>query len=232
LRLVLRQAINLFQNSVLSTITTSATLIDHIYMNNITTAGKSGIIIIDLANHCWHILYFTGTDNQTFTKFVEDSENVFGRQHLEHMDFTNVLARLCPNEAYGEFIKLYKHAFETCFPLRTCKINNKTLKRGPWVTTGILISSKQKAKFFVRKLKKPTADNIAAHEEYNSMFNRLKRATKINYFQNALDENKQNIRKTWSILRKAMGKLNNRTNFPPRPIKPIKYTFYRIYAHT
>ena len=33
------------------------------------------------------------------------------------------------------------------------------------------------------------------------------------FFQNALEENKQNIRKTWSILRKAMGKLNNKTTF-------------------
>jgi len=67
------------------------------------------------------------------------------------MDFTNVLVTLCPNEAYGEFIKLYKHAFETCFHLRTCKINDKVLKRESWVTRGILISSKQKAKRFVKK---------------------------------------------------------------------------------
>jgi len=45
------------------------------------------------------------------------------------------------------------------------------------------------------------------------MFNRLKRATTIIYFQNALEENKQNIRKPWSSLRKAMGKLNNKTSF-------------------
>jgi len=45
------------------------------------------------------------------------------------------------------------------------------------------------------------------------MFNRLKRARKINYFQNALEENKQNIQQTWSILRKDMGKLINKTSF-------------------
>jgi len=55
--------------------------------------------------------------------------NIFKfKEYLEYIDFTNVVATLWPNEAYGEFIKLYKHAFETCFPLRTCKINNKALK--------------------------------------------------------------------------------------------------------
>ena len=80
---------NLFQNNFLPTITkptritsTSATLIDHIYMNNITTAGKSGIIITDPADHFGTFYIFTGTENQTFTKFVEDNDNVLGRQHF------------------------------------------------------------------------------------------------------------------------------------------------------
>ena len=49
---------NLFKNGFLPTITkptritsTSATLIDHIYRNNMTTAGKSRIIRTDLADH-------------------------------------------------------------------------------------------------------------------------------------------------------------------------------------
>ena len=115
------------------------------------------------------------------------------------------LSHVCPNEAYDEFIKLYKQIFETCFPLRTCKINNTIFKKELSVTAGILISSKQN----------PTADNIAAYKEYSNMFNRLKQAIQINYFQNALEESKQNERNTWSILRKATGKSNNKTSFPP-----------------
>ena len=49
---------NIFQNGFIPTITkptritsTSAILIDHIYTNNITTSGKSGIIITDVADH-------------------------------------------------------------------------------------------------------------------------------------------------------------------------------------
>jgi len=45
------------------------------------------------------------------------------------------------------------------------------------------------------------------------MFYRLKRATRVIYFQNALEKNKQNI------LRKAMGKLNNKTSFPQTFLK-------------
>ena len=112
---------------------------------------------------------------------------------------------LCPNEAYGEFIKLYKHAFVTCFPLCTCKINNKALKRELWATTSILIQSIQKAKRFVRKLSKPTADNIAAYEEYNSMFNRFKRATKSIIFKTPLRKIKKIYTKNLVYPKKGYG---------------------------
>jgi len=146
---------NLFQNGFLQTITkstriasTSSTLIDHIYMNNITTAGKSGIIITYLGDN-FGTFYISQAQK---TKHLQNSlkatrmfsdANIFKlKEYLEHMDLTNVLATLCPNEAFGEFIKLHKHAFETCFPFRTCKINNKVFKMEPCVTTGILISPK------------------------------------------------------------------------------------------
>ena len=38
---------------------------------------------------------------------------------------------------------------------------------------------------------------------------------KISYFHNAFDENKHDIKKTWSIMRQAIGKINNKYSYPP-----------------
>ena len=59
---------------------TSATLVDQIYTNNITTARKLGINITYLADNfgTFHI----SQSQKTFTKLVEDNENVFGRQQF------------------------------------------------------------------------------------------------------------------------------------------------------
>ena len=56
------------------------------------------------------------------TRMFSDANSFRFKEHLEHMDFSDVLATLRPNEAYGEFIKLYKHVFKTCFPLRARKL--------------------------------------------------------------------------------------------------------------
>ena len=37
---------------------------------------------------------------------------------------------------------------------------------------------------------------------------------KRTYFQNALNENKYNIKKMWSVLRTAISKQNNKSSFP------------------
>ena len=54
-----------------------------------------------------------------------------------------------PNEAYTEFIRKYK-----------IKINKKYIKREPWVTPGLLTSSRTREKLLSKKLHKPTQYNI------------------------------------------------------------------------
>ena len=37
---------------------------------------------------------------------------------------------------------------------------------------------------------------------------------KINYYHAIINENKLNIKKTWSIVKGAIGKLNDKSGFP------------------
>ena len=37
---------------------------------------------------------------------------------------------------------------------------------------------------------------------------------KIQYYRTSLKENKHNIKKTWTILRQAIGKMSNKANLP------------------
>ena len=37
---------------------------------------------------------------------------------------------------------------------------------------------------------------------------------KLAYFKNMLEQNKNNMKNTWDTLKKAIGKVNNKTSFP------------------
>jgi hypothetical protein len=196
----------------------SATLIDHIYTNR-TQSTNSGIVITDVADHfgVFHITKRKKPSESAVNKqaryFSQNNCEKF-RTYLEKTNFDPVLHIQCPNEAYNIFIQLYLTAFDKSFPLRNVKSNKKIIKKEPWMTTGLLTSSRTKAKFLMKKLNKPTEHNISQYRIYNNKFNQIKRSMKIQYYNTLLEENKYNIKKSWSILKVAIGKRNDKSSLP------------------
>jgi hypothetical protein len=198
---------------------TSATLIDHIITNDITYSSTSGIIINDVADHfaTFYIststLYNTKSEIKQNRLITEQNIATF-KSHLNNIDFSTVINATCPNEAYDKFYNLYKHSFDHSFPLRKFRIGQKAIKREPWMTSGLMISSRNKSKLYTKKLKKPTELNINKYKTYVKIFNKLKGRAKITYFKTSIDVNKQNVKQLWKILKQAIGKVNNKANLP------------------
>jgi len=198
----------------------SATLLDHIYTNNITATGHSGIIITDVADHfgTFYLTRVNINNNRTSNKsrnrlFSEKNINIF-KNKLNQTEFEIVYDTMCPNQAYNEFMNLYSDAFNTSFPIVDIKTKNKHMKREPWFTSGLLESSKTKAKLFSKKLSKPSEYNINKYKEFNILYKRIQRRTKATYYENILQENKHNIKKTWNILKRLIGKTNDKSGLP------------------
>ena len=153
----------------------SASLIDHVYTNILTDKFISGIIINDVADH-FGIFYCVRKKNKihhsnTIQRRNVNAENTLKfRSKLEECDFTSVLATSDPNEAYDEFMKLYCGAFEVIFPLRGVTKKRQYIKREPWVTPALLVSSRKKAKLYAKKMRNPTDHNKTLFREYNNIF--------------------------------------------------------------
>ena len=62
-------------------------------------------------------------------------------------------------------------------------------------------------------MNKPNHENITYYKSYINMYNKLKRAMKTNYYRDKLELNKNNMKQTWSTLKEAIGKQNNKLNF-------------------
>ena len=145
--------------------------------------------------------------------FSEHNIHTF-KDILEKTNFEHINQINDANAAYKEFMILYHEAFDKAFPLRNVTYKNKRIKREPWITTGIIKSSKTKSKLLAKKLKQPTDENIQTYKQYNNILTKTKKAMKKAYFQNALNENKYNIKKVWSILKIAISKQSNKSSFP------------------
>ena len=58
-----------------------------------------------------------------------------------------------PNGAYEYFLKVFSRKYDLAFPLKTFSVKRKTLQY-PWITKGLLKSSKRKQKLYEKFVKK------------------------------------------------------------------------------
>ena len=112
------------------------------------------------------------------------------------------------------FLELYKTAFDVSFPIKTIKLGKKSIKREPWMTTGLINSSKKRNKLFAKKSQTPSENNICHYKNYVTLFNKLKRKAKISYYRTAIEDNRHNMKQMWKILNQAVNKKSKTTNFP------------------
>ena len=91
-------------------------------------------------------------------------------------------------------------------------IPNTCIIRDPWVTKGLLQSSKTLDKLFHAKLKhSPTHNSHNKYIQYRNLFNKTKRVCKHTYYTNLLNLYKDDIKNTWKSIRTLLGKSNDKT---------------------
>ena len=158
---------------------TSATLIDHIYSNDIFSSSTSGLIVTDVADNLG--VFFLVIDKldtcSSQNKHEEpikthsmSPQNTIKLKHLlDQTDFTEISQMDCPDEVYNKFMQLYKSDFYSSFPLKSLKPNKLYVKREPWVTPELLACLRIKTKLFPKKLNKPTQSNINNLKNYNNI---------------------------------------------------------------
>jgi viroplasmin and RNaseH domain-containing protein len=104
----------------------SATIIDHIYTNCITTKSKSGIILNDVADH-FEIFYMMNqcksqqTRNINKIRYYTEQNTEQFINLIEKQDFTKVHNLYDTDLAYNEFLSIINSAHDKAFPIQIAK---------------------------------------------------------------------------------------------------------------
>ena len=91
------------------------------------------------------------------------------------------------------------------FPMNKMKIKTKDLK-SPWITKGIKKSSKKKQRLYSKFLKKRNEKTKKEYQDYKKLFESIKKRSKKLYFSKLILKYKNNIKKTWQVIKEAIGK--------------------------
>ena len=95
----------------------------------------------------------------------------------------------------------------------------------PWITRGIKKSSKRKQKIYEKFLKHKTVLNKEKYKSCKNLFESIKRKSKKSYFYRKLLQYKNNMAKTWRIMKEIIGKMHqhNKSKPPLRLFVDKKY---------
>ena len=106
---------------------------------------------------------------------------------------------MLPTDDCFKFIatKISKAVNDQC-PEKLITIPAKQIKRQPWITNGILRSSRKNDKLYKLCIGKPSnSPEFLKYREYRNIFNKTKRLAKKTYYSELLETHKSNISQTW-----------------------------------
>ena len=187
----------------------TSTLIDNIFHNDISMHCLNGILYTNISDHLpiFSINCKAKLDisQRSYEVRVMGEKNIKSfSSKLENVDWSIVNDNYNGPEAFTAFYQKYTDIYNECFPVKVIKSNYYNKK--PWLTDALKNSIKNKNKLYVKQLKEPTAENINNYKHYKTELNRLMKVMERNHYQELLQANKNNTRKTWSIIKEVINK--------------------------
>ena len=206
----------------------SASIIDHILTNNLNLGNVSaGIIKSDITDH--FPIFIIGDQNDksknnnkqpdtTFVRKFTDAAIADFQSTLNNLDWSFLYEFRDPDSAYDYFIKIFLQTYEKSFP-KYVSSSKSSAAQTPWITKGLLKSSKKKQRLYEKFLKKRNVKNENKYKTYKNIFNSLKIKAKKAYYSKKLVNSALNIKQQWSVINELMGKNKQKTtNMPQRLI--------------
>ena len=182
----------------------SATLIDHILVNDSHLVNKSGIWMTDISDHfgtfaCLECSNLNRTEviKVRYRERNEANKIKFCSAMMDY-PWSNLLAVEDPVECYNEFSNDLQLMFNESFPIKT-RIKKSLDVHKPFINNEIKILIRKKHKLQRLFHKNPTKYGIEYRNVRNTVTNTIRRA-RDEYYKNKLHENTSNCRGMWKVV--------------------------------
>ena len=196
----------------------SASLIDHIFYKS--DVMKTGILACEIAGSHGFTDHFPvfcilGINNDKTrpkktihkTYFTTDGHEK-RRQALRDQCWDHFFAENDPDIAYQMFQNKYCFFYNDSLTSKSFEVKWDHYPREPWMTSEIIRKMKRRD----RLLRQP-----GRRDDYKHLRNEIVancRKAEHDYYKKKVSENWNNIKEQWNILRRAMGKVNDKSGFP------------------
>ena len=191
----------------------SATLIDNIFINDLACSSKGGNITTAISDHLIQFsqldLFDTNTNSIKETKSKRDWTVFNKREFSDEIDKISWDDLRDPNidtnQSFTNFYNKVTRLLDEMAPYKKLTKKDTALQQKPWITKGILTSMTKRDIFYkdFATEKDPTkkARLGLIYKSYRNLIVTLLRKSKKKYFTDYFEEHRQNMKKTWDGIR-------------------------------
>ena len=187
---------------------------DNIFTDTVDEPSISGNLMCSISHHLAQFLIYPKQNakkclnkktkcNRNYKKINRDKFE----QDLEHINWVEALKVNDKNvdTSLGNFLQIFNSLLEEHAPLKQIIKKEIKTKSKPWVTTGILISIRNKNKIYNKFCKaKYQKRKDLLHQQfknYRNILSNLTKKSKENYYKEYFQENKNNLIKVWKGIK-------------------------------
>ena len=188
----------------------SATLIDHIISNNVSSQTICGIGLCDISDHLalFAIIPACYKCNKSNKRIIHDMRN-FSQDHFLNdlcQQFNENLTPDAndPNAYFSIFLNLFSQIIDKHATRKPITRREQFSKRKPWITNGLLTSVKTKVRLLKRFVKFKPSESYNKYKRYRNLLNRVVKQAKICYYHLAINNSRGNFGKLWKVIRKLI----------------------------
>ena len=195
----------------------SSSLLDNIFLNDITSFQKSGIILSDFSDHFpvfvsfnFQLKYAEKKSQYTYFDFrrLQDFNNLLENKLQDFDNNTDA------NTACDALTEAYADGIQQCS--KSSKNSRRKTPMKPWISPGILCCINRKNKLYKNFIKNSSIQNETKYKQYKNILTNMIRDAKKRYFERSFEEHKSDGKKTWKLIGEVLNKKSSTLKFPEK----------------
>ena len=192
----------------------SATLIDHIFVNNCEAVTKSGVITEDLSDH---LAVFTNllidpnkldhmisAQEGTFTPITDENLPSFKRD-IDSVNWNFLNDIESADDKFTNFECKYREIYEKNFPPKKHRKNKRKCDK-PWILPWLQSACDRKNRFYKEYVKNPSIENKTKYTKMKKFVAKHIKKAKLAYYDKYFKKYSDDGRKQWQMINQLLNR--------------------------
>lgn len=190
----------------------SATLIDHIFVNQVTAVTRSGIITTDLSDHLapfTNILIVRKSaqilEENYISRQMSNENLLIFKNEIEKTDWSFIVDLNCADKKYSAFEMKYREIYEKSFPAKSKKKTRRKIDK-PWILPWLEGACDRKNTFYKVFIKNPNVENETRYRKMKKFVTKHIKLAKQKYYNNYFKKYSDDSRKQWCMINQLLNR--------------------------